>query len=792
MNEHETIPFHIEVNRVIEVLSKQIYQSPLALLRENCQNAFDAILQRIHLGHTFEPRIEIKVVGLEITVADNGIGMTPADLKQHYWRAGSSGKNTPEARAAGVVGTFGIGAMANFGVAVDLTVETESAISGERTKSWVERARLSASEECIELVGEPSRASPGTSVTVHLSDSHPLRLSEVRDFLTETVALLPVPVLLNGTQLSGNAPEQLLPRPEGESRTTVGARIGPTFTGDILTVIGKNGEVWLRVECLRFRGAPISGAVFLRQGGYQLKTYRSWFGLSVTSLSSSYNFGGIANLEILQPTAGREALTTESLQLLQALLSELDSYVSEEWASQLGEGANQGFLEWVQRNKKFELCARLPVRLLPDDLQVPLEQIREKTTLVPHSIHSYDGSDMAVANGYATEEKPVVVISRGTPRRRCEQSYLQLFCKCEPITDAPKVVSKKSEREWSLEEAALVFRMSAILKADYFVEAFTVAYGVTIPTLPVFVSVANRRAEIVLDSSSSTISTMLQLYRTDPSSLTSVVKDFVRSVIFPRISDLVPSSTRQGADAFLQLIRRPRDVFEYDAEELGNLPDIWSDYLAGNISLSQAAERSVFVARQGIQVVDRATTRPVSSVIPDVISNERILMTSEGPADAQDGSPLPAITRLDKESDAKLLTIGDDEPAVNGYRCFVALVERAFRDNGQFFLQPHRTELVWSGQKLLYVFQHHSGRFGLYYELQSSEVIADTPGGMSFQTSTVVIKNQVYIPVPDQFKARFIPQGEGKKRFEVRCDLLFPDISEGSDSGPPSPADSSA
>jgi len=68
-----------------------------------------------------------------IVIADNGIGMTPDDLSNHYWNAGSSSKNNEAARAAGVVGTFGIGAMANFGIADTLTVETESAITGERT-----------------------------------------------------------------------------------------------------------------------------------------------------------------------------------------------------------------------------------------------------------------------------------------------------------------------------------------------------------------------------------------------------------------------------------------------------------------------------------------------------------------------------------------------------------------------------------------------------------------------------------------------------------------------------------
>ena len=113
----QRIPFQVDISRMIEVLAKQIYQDPLALLRENTQNAFDAIRLRSARGDNFTPSIAVHVTPSSIVITDNGIGMTPDDLRDHYWRAGSSSKNTPEARAAGVVGTFGIGAMANFGIA---------------------------------------------------------------------------------------------------------------------------------------------------------------------------------------------------------------------------------------------------------------------------------------------------------------------------------------------------------------------------------------------------------------------------------------------------------------------------------------------------------------------------------------------------------------------------------------------------------------------------------------------------------------------------------------------------
>ena len=76
------IPFHVEINRIIELLAKQIYQSPLALLRENTQNAYDAVLQRLHRGPAFDPLIEITIEPEKIVVKDNGIGMTWEELDQ--------------------------------------------------------------------------------------------------------------------------------------------------------------------------------------------------------------------------------------------------------------------------------------------------------------------------------------------------------------------------------------------------------------------------------------------------------------------------------------------------------------------------------------------------------------------------------------------------------------------------------------------------------------------------------------------------------------------------------------
>ncbi|MCY4197090.1 MAG: hypothetical protein OXD33_09280 [Rhodobacteraceae bacterium] len=97
------IPFKLKFSRMLELLADQIYQSPLALLQENTQNAFDAICMRKAHDDTFAPEIHVTVDDHNVVVTDNGIGMTAEEIETHFWYAGRSGKNTDAARAAGVL-----------------------------------------------------------------------------------------------------------------------------------------------------------------------------------------------------------------------------------------------------------------------------------------------------------------------------------------------------------------------------------------------------------------------------------------------------------------------------------------------------------------------------------------------------------------------------------------------------------------------------------------------------------------------------------------------------------------
>ena len=124
--ESERLAFNVDTGRILEILASEIYDSPKAFLRENVQNAYDAILMRCTAQNLCieDRRIEITVDSSTVTVQDDGIGMEEDVLANNFWKAGSTGKKSDLAQRSGVIGTFGIGAMANFGVCSALRVET--------------------------------------------------------------------------------------------------------------------------------------------------------------------------------------------------------------------------------------------------------------------------------------------------------------------------------------------------------------------------------------------------------------------------------------------------------------------------------------------------------------------------------------------------------------------------------------------------------------------------------------------------------------------------------------------
>ena len=683
--------------------------------------------------------------------------MTAKEIEENFWYAGKSGKNTEAARAAGVVGTFGIGAMANFGVANALSVESESAITGERTLSSALKSELSTDAPGISVTPVGKRCGPGTTVRAQLEPGNELSISDARTYLVEFVQFVDIPVFFNSVLISGASHRDALPSERHAwSDLLSGISLAGVISGELELFGMASGELRVVLERVKSeRGIGQPGSIVLLQGRNLIRTLRSGFGLANVATQSVYRWGGVIDLPFLQPTAGREALDSSSSQLLQRIVSSLDNLVSPTAAEHPESFSNDGFLQWIAATKQFLLCGYLEVTLRPGGETESLASVVGRTNL-----RYYSGRDESVIQTYASEESPLVVLSRRPPRRDCELGYLRTKGIAE-VDITPQVDEEYSTTKLGFQHAALAARLSRILEEDYFLPV-DIRFGSISGGLPLLVTDVGPPVVIYFDPASSSVAPLLSLYNDDFNAFGPFAKDFVRSTVFPRISKLVPSSTRVGAEAFLRHLHSNREWFEYDIDDQADLEEILEELHAGRLSVTEATRRLTDTDRSYVEV-SSAGTEPLSSIVKE-IGDE----TGEAAPDSYES--LPGIDRREEQTSARILT---SEQPVNGYTCFLALSDRVQREKGDFFLQPHSTEIVWGGRKVIFVFQHHSRRFGLYYDILCPGLVEASSGQGPRVTSTILTKNRTFVPVPDEIAATFLPKADERKRLEVRCDILY-------------------
>ena len=261
--------------------------------------------------------------------------------------------------------------------------------------------------------------------------------------------------------------------------------------------------------------------------------------------------------------------------------------------------------------------------------------------------------------------------------RKCELGYLSSQAVGQ-VDITPRMTRELPTASQSFAQSALATRVARVLEEDYFL-GVDVRFGTISGGLPLLVTDTNRPVAIYLDPDSTSVAPLLVLYRDDFNAFARFVKDFVRSAVFPRVAKLVPSSTREGSEAFLRHLRANRELFEYELDDKADLEEIFEELRAGRLTIVEATKRLTDTGRPVVEV-SSAGTAPLSSVVKEIVDDT-------GDDDHPDSfDPRPAIDRREEETGARILTSGSP---VNGYTCFLSLSDRIQREKGDFFLQPH-------------------------------------------------------------------------------------------------------
>lgn len=765
----ESIKLQIETERILKVLSNDIYDSPYALLRENIQNGFDAILMRLQEDNNFTPCIKVDIYESHIIISDNGIGMDNEILVNNYWKAGSSGKNTEYAKKAGVVGTFGIGAMANFGICTSLEIITKSNHSNETLYSKADRHTLSVTEDCI-IIDNASedRDEYGTTIIATLEKGVHININEAEEYLKTYVHFLDVPVLLNNKLISQNA---YLTFPESENIIKENISIKDNNIEFQLAIYIQNfneGLITCEANNIKINGVEISGDIALRQKLFNILGCRNKFGLSNIPVNSIFNLGGVVNLSILVPTAGREALSRESSAIVNSLISIIEKNIAETISKYSIADSNRDFLNYVSSYNRLDLTSNITIQSMPSDKKVNFEKLG--STPGKENIYFYLGSDRSIIDTYANENSELLIVSKENPRRNIQHRVL-LDKKIEEIRDTPTVFNVINEKDLSFAEVAFILRLSTILKEDYLLEDIKVQFANISHGLPNMVNHVDGTVYIYLSQNSGNIQQVLKIYEQEIRFFESFVKDFVRNYLYPKISQYIPSSTKSGADELFKSLQKKKELYTIDYYDLGEIESLLQDYVKGDISMTEIIRLTSANKNIQEQKVEHHQVGSVESVVTALETNNTENTNEEYTLNEYDA--YPPILRREEETQCKILKTETDYPSLRNMKFFLALSDRLFNRNQEFFFEPHTTKIIWSMHKIIYIFTHISGNLTLYYDIELKEKLPNNlTGGTAIPSTTIITKNRIFVPIAPELISYFDIKQDSKE-FYVRFDIIM-------------------
>lgn len=761
------IPFNIKIDRVLDLLCSQIYDSPLSLLRENVQNAYDAILQRLYIDTDFsDPVIRITIDGDSLSIYDNGIGMDEEGLKTHYWTAGSSGKNTPEAREAGVVGTFGVGAMANFGVCTELNVESRLYGTDITWISGVKRSELSLNENCIHILESSNRrADFGTTVLVTIAPGFIFNKDNALNYLKPYVRYLSIPVYLNDTLISQDSYDLVL------STNCVDSGVAHYKDGLFefdYRIILNNGVPVLpqcKITNLTYNNLELKGDICLNASDSVLFGLRNSFGLAPIPVNSAFHLNGIINLLMLKPTAGREAVSRESTSFVSKIVKIADDIVANEIAKYPLANNSRELHAYIRSNRRYDLAGFIEIPVGKSEINIKLKDVQK--IIDGKTVYYFKGNNKDTIESLKDNSNLILTFSNDYNRANIQQQVL-INKSIPEIKDDVRITKIYDEFELTSEEIAILMRTRMVIEDDYSLSNFGLSYADISHGLSINVQEEKGFIHIFFSRSSNEFDYLKTIYKDNYALFEQFIKDMVRTRLYPRFSNYLPSATKEGADALFAYFQKKRELFTIENGDLGDVGDMMNDYLAGKKSMQDI----INVARSNKQKQKQEVNARNIGSVSDVLGGTPNSQPNTQNNNIDPCMPMPPIMRLNKSIDFKVLRTDAINHDLNNIKLFLSLSDKLYRDYAEFFYQPHTTNVIWSMHRVIFFFTHASNNLTLYYQLDLDKPLGNNvKGAKTIPTTTIITKNKIFIPIVDEM-VDYFNVTHGVLKFMVRYDSV--------------------
>ena len=733
-NDTSSFEIGIEFDSVLRAISKQIYETPHAFLRENVQNAIDAVrIQALRDGRDAGESgyvIDVRVGGGQVSVRDNGIGMSREDLQGFFWTIGSSGKRGEEAKEAGCVGMFGIGGFANFGVCDRLVVTSKDSGSatGTATLLSVEDIRNAGTAIPKVTIVDSSDADPrGTLVVGDLKN--PPNIVELKAYLQDFARYVPIDVRFNGECISRARFESL---EEQDNLVQIGSAIRRWQNGAMVV----SGSLWedrghtlvASIEEFEWRGAKTSMKGRLRFQAGPIDAFKRGFKLCATQVPTTIGVSGRLDCDLFVPTAGRDSLDSETMSLigqLAALLEEMAVDVVLDSPERIAQHTR--IFRYINRRGLVDKMANVGVRLA-DGTELTLGDVRRRATDGGVSVFYGTARKQALSQVMQAQGHIVVQLSADRHRQVAERNYLEQYCGAKAFDGVVDCVEVYDDL--SIFERVFLSEVERNIMRSYEIRDFDLIAGRLTEDIPSFVKEkgGHGRVDIIVDVRHPEVTKLKDLGLNDL--VYSLMSIFCREYIGPALKKWSPKFFGDGALNLELFARRRSELWVLVKDDIG--------------VVRKGGQRQV-VTRQDIAVLN-------------VANQEQTQMETENPH--------------------RLLLIVDEDARTDVSGHYIRLPNWAFDAYGDLVLDCDTRGLVWTGNRVTFVASDGvSAQF--QYDIRLDEIVSvDVGGAVRAEGALQLVRplqslfGGLYFPIPKALTRFLVPSGSEEIRLDLHCEWV--------------------
>ena len=257
-------------------------------------------------------------------------------------------------------------------------------------------------------------------------------------------------------------------------------------------------------------------------------------------------------MNMLKPTAGREAINQSCLGILQRLMNVWEDIFSIYISEQEYADKYRNFLHYLDENNRIELARNINIQKANEENEyIKLGDLAQD---VEHA-RFYKGSDTSILRKFSDSDYVIGIVSRDYPRRNVQLRYL-LNYGIKEIDDYVEVLKIYNLKGYeNVAWYSVKVKIQQKLKEEDLITKNRVEFADISHNLPYYVESKEGEVVVYIRKDDPEITNIVKIYKSDYSVFDPLIVDYVRNYIYQQIKPYIPSSSRMGIEAFQSLMK---------------------------------------------------------------------------------------------------------------------------------------------------------------------------------------------------------------------------------------------